>query len=169
MHEYELEEPAANLKNILFTFIRSTLTIIFLGAGIATLVGQHAMIELFEKYGFAGGLVTAVGITEVAAGLFLLFDTTKFVGSGILTILLLVSSGSHLAQKEYGILSLTLILLSLNFILIAKFVGDILNSSLRKNELEAIQQTISRQIEINKKLASSEEKGEYEDQNNLAA
>lgn len=70
--------------NYLSLALRALLTLVFLGAGVAKLVGVDMMVETFGQIGFGQGLRYFTGIVEVVGAALLWLPRRQIFGAALL-------------------------------------------------------------------------------------
>ena len=83
------------------SLVRVFLTILFLTAGGAKLIGEPAMTQAFQQWGFPTGFMYAVGVVEVVGAVMLLVPRVRRAGAGLLLIVMLGAVATHAANGEW--------------------------------------------------------------------
>ncbi|MDB2447030.1 DoxX family protein [bacterium] len=123
-NETKSSEGRTKMAHIYTAFLRSSLSILFIGAGLAKLMSHQGMVELFEFYNYPHWLIYLVGVAEVGAAVGLLVDKTRFLASGMICVVMLGAGGTHLAFQEYQMFAVTSLLFFVSLKLIFDYSDD---------------------------------------------
>jgi len=73
---------------------------VFFGSG--KLMGQPEVLRMFQNWGFPVWFVYVTGLMEVSGGILSAIPRTRFVGSGLLVLVMLGAIGSHVMHADFG-------------------------------------------------------------------
>lgn len=86
----------ANIKTYGFWFIKTALTLVFISAGSAKLIGVEEMIAIYDEIGFGQWFRYITGILEVTAGFALLIRKFTLFAALILVCIMIGAIFTHL-------------------------------------------------------------------------
>ena len=73
----------------------------FLGTGVAKIGATDYVIETFQGASLAPGLLVAIGLVEILAAVLTLIPTTRLLGTGLISTVMLGAIGYHAVRAEY--------------------------------------------------------------------
>ena len=88
------------IKTILFYILLAIFILPSLFFGYTKLVGEKQVSHNFTLWGYPILFMKLLGLTEIVAALGLLFSTTRMLGIGTYTVILISAIYTHLKNKD---------------------------------------------------------------------
>lgn len=93
------------MTTIAIYLVQAVLGLTVMAFGASSLLGADIMVRSFELVGIGSSLRLAIGVAEIAAGLFLLFPRGGILGSAVLACVMMGTLGvsiGHIASRPIG-------------------------------------------------------------------
>jgi uncharacterized membrane protein YphA (DoxX/SURF4 family) len=91
-------------------FVEVLLSALFALQGLLKLTGSTVWIARFRAWGYPEGFYLVVGFIELVGAIALLIPKTRLVGAGLLVVVMVGATITHLRHAEIQALSTTVIL-----------------------------------------------------------
>jgi hypothetical protein len=78
----------------------------FLGTGIAKIAATGFVIDTFAGSNLAPALLVAIGLIELAAAILTIIPTTRLLGTGLISTIMLGAIGYHSVRGEFLLMAI---------------------------------------------------------------
>jgi len=99
--------------NKIMYVVLAVVVILALLSGITKLMLMPQDVAFFGKYGFSNPLLMAFGALQVLGGVLLVLPKTRLVGAMFVAITFLISAAILLAEKNYAVAGITVLVVVL--------------------------------------------------------
>ncbi len=108
----------------------------FLGTGIAKIVATDFVIQTFQQTALAPALLVVIGITELIAAVLTIVPTTRLLGTGLISTVMIGAVGYHMVRAEFLLMGVPLLALSV------AVTALVIEFRMRRDEVDAAPATV---------------------------